>query len=221
MTIGLQRLVLAVVVLAGAADARAAVIVQQTLGDQDFANLAIVNSGVYLPAATGEPNPFNQIFGGDATDNGSFSWTFSYGPIATPIGSARLLMALYETESAATGNQIASFTLNGVDLTAQMQALHEATPGTSSQIVHYELVLPSTVFAQLTTGTATFSIALQGPGLGILGDTTFNGGGIDFSRLTIEDTATPPPPVPEPATMLLVAAGLAAVARSRRRPPTA
>ncbi|MBL8233126.1 MAG: PEP-CTERM sorting domain-containing protein [Bryobacterales bacterium] len=208
------KVMMAAVLLSGSV-ARGAIIVQQTLGELDFADLATAQSATYLTAAGNEASPFNQIFGGDAVANGSFSWTFSYSVIAQSIGSASILMALYETESSASGNQIASFTLNGVDLTAALNVLHESIPGVSSQIVHYTLNLPSPVFAQLASGTATFSLTLQGPGLGVLGDTTFNGGGIDFSTLTINDTANNAD-VPEPASIGLVASGLLAAAFARR-----
>lgn len=195
----------------GIAPATAAVLISQTLGEQDFANLATATSAPYLAAAGNETSPFSQIFGGDAVSNGSFSWTFNYSPVLQSIGSATVLMALYETESSASGSQIASFLINGIDLTSQMNTLHEATPGASSQIVHYTLVLPSTVFASLATGTVTFSLTLQGPGLGILGETNFNGGGIDFSTLTIND-ADQGPAIPEPSSLWLLAGGVAVLA---------
>lgn len=197
--------------LLSAMAAEGAIIVQQTQGEQDFANLTVVTSGPYTTAGANENSPFNQIFGGDAVANGSFSWTFTFAPIVQQIGSATLLMALYETESSAGGDQFASFTLNGVNLTAAMNALHEGTAGAGSQIVHYTLNLPSSVFSQLATGTVTLSLTLQGPGIGVLGPTTFNGGGIDFSTLTINDE------IPEPGTGFLVGGAVLAALWARRR----
>src|SRR5690349_6687407 len=90
-----------------------------TLGDQDFVDGQIV-SGVaqFNAASTGEPVPFDQFYGSDFTSNFSEPFTFNYGP--GPVTSATLTLGIWDHDSQAAGNQVASFTVDGFDLTAQL-----------------------------------------------------------------------------------------------------
>ena len=218
MSMNPARLALmAILILASLPLAAPAATILQTLGIERYANGAIVPSGTFITDNGGEPAPFNAISGGDATANMNVSFTFSYGAIADPITAASILISLYEGESSAPGSQLALFRLNGsILLTALLDAQMEATPGVSSQINFYTVTLPSTAFASLAGGTATFDLQLQGPGLGVLGPTDFNGGGLDFARLTLRtDPITPE--VPEPATAFLAGGALLAGAAFLRR----
>ena len=81
----------------------------------------------------------------------------------------------------------------------------------------YTLTLPSTTFTQLGTGTATFALSLNGPGLGLFGETPFNGAALDFSTLSIVTQQNPPQPVPEPVTIALFLIGFSALIAVRRK----
>ncbi len=204
---------LALVSQAAAAD------VLLTLGEQDFTNGSTPGTADFLTAGGNESAPFDGVFSGaDTASNFSTSWTFaSYGSQPTILG-ASLTLGIYDHESAAPGNQVAAFTLNGFDLTSAMSTLFEASGGARSEYDVYTLTLPSSVFATLGTGTATFALALQGPGLGLFGETSFNGAALDFSTLRITTTAQPPTNnVPEPATGALLSMALAGFAATRRR----
>ena len=187
-----------------------------TLGDQDFADGATPTTGDFLIAGGGESAPFNGVFIGTDTNspagsNFSASWTFSYGAIVDVITGGSLKFGIYDHESAATGNQVASFTVNGVDLTGALNTLFESHGGASKEDNVYTLTLPSSTFAGLASGTVNVSLSLAGPGLGLFGETTFNGAGLDFSTL---DVATA---VPEPLSSTLLLIGVPAVLAAARR----
>lgn len=184
-----------------------------TLGDQDFVDGATPTTGAFLTAGAGEPAPFDGLFSGsDVTGpNFSASWTFSYGAIADTITGGSLILGIYDHESAASGNQVASFTVNGVDLTGALNTLFEAHGGASREDNVYTLALPASTFAGLASGTVNVSLSLAGPGLGLFDETPFNGAALDFSTL---DIATA---VPEPLTSTLLLLGVPAVLAAARR----
>lgn len=182
-----------------------------TLGDQDFADGSTMNIVPFTTAGAGEPAPFGLFIGGDTSSNFSASWTFSYGAIADTILGGSLILGIYDHESAATGNQVASFTVNGVDLTSALNTLFESHGGASKEDNVYTLTLPSSTFAGLASGTVNVSLSLTGPGLGLFDETDFNGAGLDFSTL---DIATA---VPEPLTSTLLLLGVPAVLAAARR----
>ena len=185
-----------------------------TLGEQDFTDGSTLASGAFLTAGSGEPAPFDGIFSGaDNDSNFSASWTFaSYGAQPTILG-ASLTLGILDHESAASGSQVSSFTLNGIDLTSEIDSLFESSGGASSEYNLYTLALPNSVFATLGSGTASFALALQGPGLGLFGESAFNGAALDFSTLRITTTTQPPTNnVLEPATAALLTVALAGFA---------
>lgn len=222
---------LAALLLGATAPALAAVLSQQ-LGDIDFpsdpglpnADPDAINHRIgtvtFTNASGGDPAPFNQFIGSDTTTDFTASWTFSAygGAILDPVNSATIQIGLYEGDSAATGNQVAAFTVDGVDLTAALNALLEATPAYTGTEVHYTLSLSAAAIAELLDGSATFSLTLQGPGASVIGDTTNNGAGIDFSILSIstDNGGTPPTGVPEPGSLALAASGFGLLAARRR-----
>ncbi|MBS0424448.1 MAG: hypothetical protein JSR71_08520 [Proteobacteria bacterium] len=205
------KIIVPFALLAGSQFASANTIV--TLGDQDFADGATPTTGAFLTAGGGEPAPFNGVFiGSDVSGpNFSASWTFSYGAIADTITGGSLSFGIYDHESTATGNQVASFSINGVDFTGALNTLFEAHGGASREDNVYTLTLPASTFAGLASGTVNVSLSLAGPGLGLFGETTFNGAALDFSTL---DIATA---VPEPLSSTLLLIGLPAVLAATRR----
>jgi hypothetical protein len=206
-----SKTIVALVLLTGSQFALANTVV--TLGDQDFADGATPVTGDFLTAGGGEPAPFNGVFIGSDVGGPNFStsWAFSYGAIADTITGGSLSFGIYDHESAASGNQVASFTVNGVDLTGALNTLFEAHGGASREDNVYTLTLPASTFAGLASGTVNVSLALAGPGLGLFGETTFNGAALDFSTL---DIATA---VPEPLSSTLLLIGVPAVLAAARR----
>lgn len=187
-------------------------ILTQTLGQQNFADGSIVGTAAFTGVV--DTAPFNTFVGSDvAGPNFSASWTFSnFGPVVGPITSASLLIAAYEFDTTDIAvSHLVSFLMNGTSLTAVLDAAFKASPDTNSQIHWYTISLPSSTFAQLATGSATFSLTLQN-GAGVLGATPFNGAGIDFSTLTVNTQE-----IPEPSTFFAMLCGLAAIIVVRRR----
>ena len=201
--------------LAWGTQASAATVV--TLGDQDFADGAAMNVAAFQLPQAGEPAPFGVFIGNDFGTNGSTSFTFTYAAGTATAGS--LTFGIYDHDSRAPGNQVASFTLDGVDLTADLNTLFESHGGLQAEVSLYTLALSGAALGALSDGSATFSLALTGPGLqgspGTTGTTTdFNGFGLDFARLEVAA-------VPEPETYALMLAGLAALGFVVKRRRTA
>jgi hypothetical protein len=193
-------------------------VISQTLGGVNFSDGQVpVGAGNFNTANAGQPAPFNAIIGSDVVGpNFSASWAFNYGSIAGTITDAILQIGLYDGDSAASGNQVQSYTLGGVDLTSLLNDAMEANPGATNQENYYSITLPVSTFSVLAGGSPTVSLTLQGPGLGVLGQTTFNGAGLDFSTITI-DTATVPSPIAGAGLPGLLFAGAGLLGWWRRR----
>lgn len=173
--------------------------------------------------------PFNDFrgFDGELDEDGSnfaASWAFSYAafPLGTAVNSASITLALFDHDSAASGNQVASFVVEGANLTAELNALLNASGGSNFEYNIYTLNLPGSLFLSLLDGAVTASLTLQGPSLvQFIGfpptEASFNGAGLDYSLLTIDAISD----VPEPSSWLLTGLGLAATALLLRRKRTA
>lgn len=189
-----------------------------TIGEQDFADGSTMNIVPFMTASSGEPAPFDGVFiGSDVSGpNFSASWFFSYGPLINVTG-ANFILGIYDHESAATGNQVSSFKVNGIDLTAELNTLFESHGGGSREDNVYTLALPTTTFAGLESGSVNISLSLTAPGLGLFGETAFNGAALDFSALDISTRQDPPQTVPEPASIPLLLVGFSALIALRRK----
>jgi len=187
-----------------------------TLGDQDFANGSLVNGAAAFAAPqAGEPAPIGVFIGSDFGPSFSASWTFGYAPGSA--SSASITIGIFDHDSAAAGDQVAFFGVDGVDLTSGLNTLFESFGGTQAEDNVYTLALSGAALAALADGSATFTLTLKGPGLqGIPGaccsTTSGNGAGLDFTSLTVNRAA-----VPEPSSVALLGLGMLGFAFSRRR----
>jgi hypothetical protein len=197
------------------------------LGEKDFNNGDTPTAATYALSSLFEAAPFDGVIGGDSVAGGpgsdfSVQWTFGFSALPS-VASANLQIGLYDHDSAAAGSQVASFTLDGMDLTTELDALLEGSGGGQLEYNIYDLVLPVSVLSQLHDGNATFELTLAPPGLESNNDATpNNGAGIDFATLSFE-AGTPggggggggSDSIPEPASVTLLA--LASVIGLRRR----
>ena len=186
-----------------------ALAVDVTLGDQDFVNGQILAGSVaeFNAASAGEPVPFDRFYGSDFNPPYSQSWTFNYAPL--PVSSASITLGIFDHDSQAPGNQVASFTVDGVDVTALLNTAFESSGGQHGEVNVYTVALPAAAFPVLSDGAATFQLTLTGPGLGTGGEILpGNGAGTDFATLSV---------VPEPAAAIAALAAMLITAATRRR----
>lgn len=174
-----------------------------TLGDQDFSDGQILDESAYLAASADDAAPFNAISGDDASSDFSATWTFSYSPVS--VQSASITLGIWDHDSQASGNQVASFTVDGIDLTSQLNTLFEGGTGWQTMYNVYSFTLPLGALSHLSDGEAVFNLDLKGPGYTgsyiFPSPTTYNGAGMDFAALELTV-------VPEPASLLLIGSGL-------------
>lgn len=190
-----------------------------TLGEQDFTDGSYLSLSEYKSASAGEPAPFDDFQGSDFGDAFSATWTFNFAPLSE-ISDAFLRLGFYDHDSQAPGSQVASFSLDGNDLTSLLDAAFESHGGDQAQYNIYEIALPDSVFADLEDGVATFNLTLAGPGLqenpgGSPTTTSSNGAGLDFATL---DVMTEETSVPEPTSLLsLLVLGVLGGVSTRRK----
>ena len=172
--------------------------------------------------------PFNGSIGDDVIGpNLSASWTIGGYSAPSTVTNATLTIGIWDHDSGATctaadgtfagscpgGDAVKSFSIGGVDLTSQLNTAFDASGGGFNEYDVYTLTLPGSVDAVLGgSSSAAVSLTLQGPGLVFdLGTfqydkTSFNGGAVMFSTLTMDGQTSS---VPEPSSITLACAGLA------------
>jgi hypothetical protein len=176
------------------------------IGASHWVDNTTVGTGTFNAAVAGQPAPFDQFYGSDVSgSNFSNSWTYSGPAIAGTITAATFSVGIDDSDAATAGDQVASFVLGGIDLTASLNTAFNSHGGASGKYNIYLITLPSSTFAALATGTPTLGLTLQNGG-GILGPTDFNGAGIDFAEIDI--TAATPGTVPEPSVLALLLTGI-------------
>ena len=201
-------------------------VISTSLGNTTSAlvNGAIQSTTSVNTTQSGQPAPFTGNCGSDLTTNCSANWTFNYTVLpGQSITGATLLLGIWGIDSAAPGLQVASYALaGGDDLTGLLNTVSEAlNAGTGANHNEYDILsvsIPNTSLSLLSGGTAQISLALQGPGLGVLSPTTnppFNGAKLVFSTLNIDTTEVTD--APEPSFMTLIPMALGAFALLRRR----
>ena len=182
-------------------------------GTQHFNDGDKLGTGTYLAAVSGQAAPFDHFIGSDAIGpNFDAQWTMLF-TTPTVVNSATITLGIYDHDSKASANPVSLFTAGGADLTSTLNAAMTAHGGANGEYDVYTVDLPSSAYAALLTGSAGFQLTLNGPGSSVLGNTTYNGAGLDFAKLYIA--------VPEPATEawfgVTALLGLAFVHRNRRR----
>jgi hypothetical protein len=214
--------------LALVASGRAGADVIVTLGEQDFTDGEMLSGPQYQAPQAGEPVPFDGArgFDSDLPEDPPFSesWSFSYA-LGGPIAGATLTLGIWDHDSGAEppGSetvQVASFTVDGHDLTAELNAAFEAKGGTIGVFVNeynvYSVSLPAATFPDLADNSATVSLTLQNGVAGFPPSQTVtasNGAGLDFSTLAIDV-------VPEPSTLVLLGvAAFVLLGFQRRKSP--
>ncbi len=187
------------------------------LGIQNYSDGQLIPSVPSWEAGSAaDVEPFKFFQGNDLETSFSVSWTFNFA--AGTVAAATTTIGILDHDSAAPGDQVASFTVNGFDLTALLNATFNSRGGRQAENNVYAVALPNAALGLLSDGIANFQLTLQGPGIqGVAGSccsiTSGNGAGLDFVSLTTSA-------VPEPTSLILFGGGLAALALMRRhRPP--
>lgn len=228
---GWYRCTLLLLSLIGAMNTVQAGSIVDTLGN---GGSGLADDGIYeladiLAVQSGQTAPFDAAIGNDLLGpNFSAAWQHSFGPVTDTISSAIFAFGIYDHDSAASGDQVSAFTINGFDLTAELNGLMNApAQGGDAQFDIFALDLSQTILDSLVGGTGDIALDLAGPGLvptlfplGSVNPPTesaFNGAYLIYSSLDITTEDAPPSTVPETPVYLLLFLGLAMLIVSRRR----
>ena len=183
------------------------------LGIQNYSDGRLINGAAAWEAGSAaDVAPFRTINGSDFGTSFSASWTFEFA--AETVAAASTTIGIFDHDSAAPGDQVASFTVDGFNLSTRLNGAFNSRGGTQNENNIYTIALPNAALGLLSDGIANFQLTLQGPGLqGVPGsccDTTSgNAAGLDFVSLTTSA-------VPEPTSLILFGGGLAALALMHR-----
>lgn len=204
-------------------------VIDITLGN---GSSGLVDEGIYafatsiFPTQSGQAAPFNAIIGHEILTNpANTSWSFNYAAIADTIVSATFSFGIWDIDSASSGSQLDAFSLDGNDLTSELDTRFEAGGGSLDlQYDVYSFDLDASFFADLSDGLFTADLDIGGTGLSTnaltaeVTESDNNRYGLIYSNLVIntEDSSQPPNPVPEPSSILLFVAALLGLKRYRQ-----
>ena len=169
--------------------------------------------------------PFDQVYGGPFTEPGNAHWQFdNLGAITDTIVSASIKIGIWDLDSAATGNQLDSFFLDGIDFFSGLNTVFEAEGSNYNEFNVFTYNLDNSIFASLVDGQLNVDLDIGGNGYKESGNDPLNElvnnkHFLVYSTLIIntEDFSEPDPepePVPEPSTLLLFIAAMVGI-RSR------
>lgn len=189
------------------------------INDGDELTVAEYNTAVGSSLLADPSLDINNGFDGFDNDTGggyAGSWSFSGSAVTDPVASAVLEFGIYDHDSAAPGDQVASFAVDGVDLTSELNAIMNGSgggvfptvPAFFSEYNVYSIALPSSAFAAVSDGSVDVSLSLQN-GFAFSGSTG-NNASVSYSLLTITS-------VPEPGSLAVLAMGTIPVMIRRRR----
>lgn len=183
-------------------------------GEQDFNDGDFLLLTEFESEQGGEPAVLQTFNGSDIVTGNPFSASFTINYAPQTVGSATFTIGMYDHDSAAAGNQVASFTLDGMDLTGALNAVFEAHGGTQVEYNVYSLVLPPSLYAALSDGSVAVNLVLSPPGLQTspTGPSVGNGAGLDFVSLDLQASA-----VPEPTGLAAIGLAAGGLATRRRR----
>jgi hypothetical protein len=177
----------------------------------------------------GQVPPFDAVRGHEIiSDPKNVNWSFNYGPITDTILSATFSFGIWDHDSSASGSQLDSFALDGMNLTTELDALFESAGGSlDRQFKIYTMNLSTSLFASLADGLFSANLDIGGTGLltngltQVVSESPYNAFLLVHSTLNIttQDVVDPEPPtdVPEPSTLLLFAVALLSFKRYSRR----
>jgi len=169
-----------------------------------------------LNAQSGQAAPFNGVIGHSViTDPNNVNWLFNYGAITDTIINASLSFGIWDLDSAASGSQLDSFSVEGTDLTADLNTMFEVAATNYNEYNEFTLNFDNSFFANVADGLFSVDLDIGGQGFQTaFNESNFNRYFLLSSTLTIEteDVVMPgpdPKPVPEPTTLLLLAGAIA------------
>jgi hypothetical protein len=198
----------AIAVLSGTAVSAAVI---DAIGDQDFADGAIMGFAAFEAANAGDPAPFNDFVGADGGAGASFgsvAYTHSFTLSPGVVTGASITLGLYDldTRNPFTSAPVDTFDIFFDGISQDISVWLGAETVNRTYSARTMTVDP----ALLLDGSLNVSIVMTSGNTLNTGHTG-NGFGIDFSSLSA-DVA----PVPLPAGGLLLVAGIGAAAMLRR-----
>ena len=185
-----------------------------TIGGWNTLINPIIGGGGSLADPTHNASNGLNGFDSNALTSYNGNWNFTYGAVTDTITGINLTIGIYDHDSAAAGDQVATFTVDGINLTSELNTLLNASGGNTlpfqAEYNIYTLALPNTTFASLADGNAAIALTMQNGFAAAL--TVNNNTAVDFSRLQISAV-----PEPNSAVLFLSAGAFVACRRKRRR----
>ena len=123
-----------------------------------------IGTGTFNTKVAGNAAPFNGFIGSDISGpNFSASWTYGYGALTGTITAATLTIGMWDHDFATTGDQVAAFTLSGVDLTAALNTGFNSHGGATGEYDIYTIALPAGNLRRWRAAHRRFRYRCRGP----------------------------------------------------------